>query len=1105
MRRSPSSLLKLRALTAIIFLLILSTLSFAAVSDRIAGPVVARDLVQLPAGVPMKAQRQYDQGRVDPTFKLSYMTLLTAPTPSQQTAIDQLLAQQQDPRSPLYHKWLTPEQYAQRFGLSANDIQKITLWLQSQGFSITGLARGRNWITFSGTAAQVESTFQTEIHNFNVNGEMHFSNVTRPSIPAALSGVVAGIRGLSNFRAKSDLKRRNPQYSFPVPGTNPQEYQLFIAPGDIATMYDIGPLYSAGVDGTGQTLAVVGQTDVYQADLNDFRTGFGLSSISCTTSSTNVITACNTTNFKYVLVNADPGTPLSGDLSEADLDLEWSGAIAYNAQIIYVNAPDLSGNGVWDAWYYAVDNNVSPVITMSYGLCELGEAENGTLASDEAELQKANMQGITFMNSSGDSGAAACDPPPNLPNETIASQGLAVAYPASSPEVTGVGGTMIPNGEYNSTYWTTTNAGNGGSALSYIPENGWNDSTEFGAFCIANPTNSFCSGNGITNAETAQAALGIGSTGGGPSGCTTINGSGDCTGGFSQPSWQTVTISGQSAARFVPDVSLLASPNWPGYIWCTALSEFGLSATTSSCAPGGATGITDSITNYDSIIGGTSASSPIFAGIVTLLNHYLVKNGVQSAPGLGNINPNLYRAAKLHQSGFHQVTGGLNAPGSNTVYCMPGSPGVPPASLECPAAVPPLSDGLFGYYAANADTATGYNLVTGLGSVDAANLASVWESSKITSTTTVHAAPTSIQFGQSVTLTATVTPSTTTGQVSFFNNGSTTPIGSGTLSGGVATLATTALPAGTDSITASYAGDINNQPSTTTTPAVVTVTSPDFSLPPNLTNPASANPGQSTSTTMALAPIGESTFAGNVTYSCTSGLPAGATCAFTPTQINAGGAAQSVTVSVATAGPFTGAAGSLRHANARSKAISKKQRLFLPFGLPLAGLLLVGVAGRGWSRKYTIVGLCLALALAGFLIACGGGSSGSQPVSVSVSPSTVNTLFPNLTGATAPPVQQAQFSASVQNTSNTAVTWSVSGGSGNGTIDSTGLYTAPATLPNPNSAITVTATSQADASKSGTATVNLQVPTPAGTYPITVTVTEAGTTHTTTFNLTVAN
>jgi len=256
---------------------------------------------------------------------------------------------------------------------------------------------------------------------------------------------------------------------------------------------------------------------------------------------------------------------------------------------------------------------------------------------------------------------------------------------------------------------------------------------------------------------------------------------------------------------------------------------------------------------------------------------------------------------------------------------------------------------------------------------------------------------------------------------------------------------------------------------------------------------------------MALAPIGESTFAGNVTYSCTSGLPAGATCAFTPTQINAGGAAQSVTVSVATAGPFTGAAGSLRHANARSKAISKKQRLFLPFGLPLAGLLLVGVAGRGWSRKYTIVGLCLALALAGFLIACGGGSSGSQPVSVSVSPSTVNTLFPNLTGATAPPVQQAQFSASVQNTSNTAVTWSVSGGSGNGTIDSTGLYTAPATLPNPNSAITVTATSQADASKSGTATVNLQVPTPAGTYPITVTVTEAGTTHTTTFNLTVAN
>jgi hypothetical protein len=269
----------------------------------------------------------------------------------------------------------------------------------------------------------------------------------------------------------------------------------------------------------------------------------------------------------------------------------------------------------------------------------------------------------------------------------------------------------------------------------------------------------------------------------------------------------------------------------------------------------------------------------------------------------------------------------------------------------------------------------------------------------------------------------------------------------------------------------------------------------DFSVPLNLAAPPAANPGQTASTTMLISPVGSATFSTNVTYTC-SGLPTGASCSFDPTQINAGDAATSVTVAVKTAGPFTGAA-----AGARPKLRAQKQRLWLPLSLPLVSIVLIGLAGRRLPRRYKIVGLCLALALIGFLVACGGGSSSPPPppISVTVSPNPVNTLFPSLTGA---PAQTQQFTATVHNSANQGVTWAVTGGNANGTIDANGLYTAPAALPNPAS-VTVTATAAADATKSGSATVNLQTPTPAGASQITVTVTEGTVTHSTTFNLTV--
>ena len=736
-------------LLSILLTLIFFLPAFAA-TDRITGPIVVTQRVRLAAGVPPKAQPQFDRGPVDPLLKLSYMTLLIAPSPSQSKALDQLLAQQQDPQSSLHQKWLTPTQYAERFGLSPNDIRKIVLWLQSEGFTVLDVARARNFIVFSGTAAQAESAFLTPIHTFDVEGERHFSNTTSPSIPVALSGIATGIRGLSNFRPKSRANHAKPGYTLPVGGGN--AYHL--APGDISTIYDIGPLYSRSVDGTGQTLAVMGQTDVYFADLDDFRNYFGLPRFACTDNSSDVITACSTTNFKYVLVNSDPGVPDPGNLPEADIDIEWSGAVASNAQIIYVNAPDPNSGGVWDAWYFAVDNDVSPVITMSYGECELSEAESpssgeGTFAADEAELKQANSEGITFMNASGDMGAAECDLQTNYPIN-----GYAVSYPASSPEVTGVGGTLIPYADYTSTYWSTDNTATGGSAIQYIPEQGWNDSQQWSQYCPAFPSDSFCTAYGISSWATAQESLGVIASGGGLSNCVTETG-GVCStppnGGFAQPSWQAnLTIPGQSTAvRFSPDVSLLASVYWPGYIVCTPVDEIDTNSTdtTSVCA----NGIANDLNKYpQAVYGGTSISTPIFAGIVTLINHYLVKNGVQSKPGLGNINPHLYQMAVSYPAAFHKIT-----TGSNGVYCQPDTPPNQPTALQCP------SNGFLGFDASNYDSTTGYNLVTGLGSVDANALATNWSGSSSTPDYSVSAVSTSVTVspGQSGTSTITVNAS----------------------------------------------------------------------------------------------------------------------------------------------------------------------------------------------------------------------------------------------------------------------------------------------------------------------------------------------------------
>jgi len=471
--------------------LLVFVLSTPAQQSRITKTVDNQQRVTLSGHLHPKARPEYDQGRVSPGLELSAVMLNLAPSAAQKTALDQLLKDQQTPGSADYHRWLTPEQYAERFGASDADIAKITAWLESQGLTIASVGRGRSAITVNGTAAQVEAAFQIELHHYAVGGEMHFAAAAEPSVPAAFAGVIATIRGLDDFRMKPKSRALHPDYnSTSVCGGH------CIAPGDLAVLYDINPLYTAGFDGTGQKVVVAGQTQINLSDINTFRSNYGLSA-----------------NPPQVLLV--PGTKSPGvsqnDLPEADLDLEWAGSVARNATIIFVYTSD-----VMNAVQYAIDQNLAPVISVSYGSCEL-ETPGSQVAEYQSWGQQANAQGITWFAASGDAGGADCDDTEN--------PGLSVDTPGSTPQVTAVGGTQFSEGAGN--YWAATNSATGVSALSYIPEIVWNTSALDGE-----PS----------------------SSGGGASIF------------FTKPSWQVGPGVPSDNARHVPDVSMSASNDHDGYL-----------------------------------------------------------------------------------------------------------------------------------------------------------------------------------------------------------------------------------------------------------------------------------------------------------------------------------------------------------------------------------------------------------------------------------------------------------------------------------------------------------------------------------------------------------
>jgi hypothetical protein len=587
-----------------------------------------KDTVTLRGNVHPLARPEFDRGEADASLPMERMILPLRLDAAKQAALDKLLGRLHDPASPDFHHWVSPDEFNKRFGPIAEDIHSITGWLTSHGFTIDEVAKSGAWINFSGTAAGIERAFHTRIHNYYVNGQMRHGNVQDPAIPRGIADLVAGVVSLHNFPRKMMNHGMSPATQAGLLPQYTSGSTHYLSPIDFATIYNVNPLYGAGIDGSGQSIAIVGRTHPSISNWTAFRSMMGLPA-----------------NPPQVIVNGpDPGDLGAPEDGEADLDVEWSGAVAKNAAILFVASKSTHAtDGVDLSAQYIVNNNLAAVMSTSFGSCEsdMGTAENTFYHN---LWQQAAAQGMTSFVSSGDAGAAGC----NLGNDAIGS-GLGVNGLASTPYNVAVGGTQFNEG--SGSYWNATNGIAYGSAVSYIPETVWNESGSVGG-------------------------SGLWATGGGASTK------------YTKPAWQISPGVPADNRRDVPDVSLSAAAH-DAYLIET---QGGLHA-----------------------ISGTSASSPSFAGLMALI---VQKTGQRQ----GIANGRFYQLGNAQYGAggavvFHDSTSGNNS-------------------------VP----GVTGY-----SSTTGYDLATGLGSVDANALVTNW-----TPDFTISASPVSLSVPQGVIGTSTI-------------------------------------------------------------------------------------------------------------------------------------------------------------------------------------------------------------------------------------------------------------------------------------------------------------------------------------------------------------
>ncbi|HEX4650248.1 MAG TPA: Ig-like domain repeat protein [Granulicella sp.] len=785
------------------------------VASRITRPIDDNSRITLGGTVHPLARAANDRGVAPDGMQLDRLQIVLKRSDAQESALRQLIADMHTPGTASYHKWLTPDQFGQQFGPSDADIASIESWLQSHGFGSMKLDPGRQTLEFSGSVAQFRNTFHAEIHRYQVNGEAHYANATDPQIPAALSSVVGGFSSLNNFRVHRYSKtlgraaydpashQATPQWTTSNTG---QPYpNLALAPADFAVQYDVNPLYTAGTNGTGETIAIVNDSNINPALVTNFRTLFGLPAFASAASTTGPA-------FQTIIDGNDPGIDGINDPDgpnydsiEAYLDVEWSGAVARNANIdLVIGADTALEPGLILAAEHAVYGNVAPILSLSFGECE-SQLGSGNAFLNEL-WEQAAAQGITVLVSAGDSGSAGCD----NANQDYAVGGQAVSGYASTPWDVAVGGTDFYYSSYNSgspstitsqlgQYWSLTPSNNTPTAsllTAPVPEQPWNDSqygddlysyyTTFGATTIA-------AGSG--GASTAGFAnVGVVSTSYSP---------------YPKPSWQT-TLTPTDSARDLPDVSLFAAD--------------GLNASfTPICAvDGDCQQVTSGGTVQITGVGGTSVAAPSFAGIMALVDQ-------EYASSQGQADFVLYPLAAQFPRAFHDVVSGTNSVPCNVNTSTSGQPALDCISVSNPVTVTDLTygqalEGQIGITTpktAEYNAGTGYDLATGLGSIDAYQLVTNWGNVKFTpSTVTLTPSQTTFPHGTNITINGTVIPTTAAGNVALMTDDTVTPLQAGqatfTVTNGSYSGSINYLPGGTYNIYGQYSGDGTNAPSTST-------------------------------------------------------------------------------------------------------------------------------------------------------------------------------------------------------------------------------------------------------------------------------------------------
>ena len=732
--------------------------------SRVTGIVDDSSRITLQGNTHPFARSQYDRGPAPISMPADRLLLVLKRSMQQEAELQTYLQSVQDANSPDYHKFMTPQDFGKRFGVGDSDLQTIQSWLSGNGLTINKVSTGRMTIELSGTVGQVQSAFHTSIHSYVIGGKQYWANATDPQIPEALSPVVAGLASLSSFKPRAQFIRGpsgiydskthaiTPTYTT---GNASSGYYIFLGPADAATIYDTPNAMNANVtgatyDGSGVTIGIAGDSNIDLTQNANYRATFGLAAKATT----------------VVVDGADPGQ--NGDAIEAYLDTQVSGGIAPNANVIlYTSAGTTYQSGLFLAIQRAVDDNQADILNVSFGACE---AEFGTAGNQYVSdlWEQAAAQGISVTVSSGDSGSAACDDPNT---ESDASQGLAVNAIGSTPFNIAVGGTDYDALNSNSftNYVDVTNAlPNHRSALKYIPEEPWNDSTFPNTSISSNKSLSAYPG------ESDDIAAG----GGGISGV------------YPLPVWQTGF--GTTGGRNLPDISFLAGNGFYGALWgiCTDLDTNASGNPVADCAAG-ATGNNFNLTG----VGGTSAAAPAFAGMLALAEQ-------KAGSRLGQADYVLYNLAKSkYATVFHDVT-----TGDNSVSCFASTPNCAPDLTG--------SSFLTGYNAVK-----GYDAASGLGSVDATQMLNDWASAGLSATTSslkLNGAATALNIthGQSVAVSASVTSvgGTPSGDVALVDNlsAATLPnnesISDFALAGGAASGTTTFLPGGTYQVSAHYGG-----------------------------------------------------------------------------------------------------------------------------------------------------------------------------------------------------------------------------------------------------------------------------------------------------------